>query len=382
MTLARLILEDGTVFSGRAFGSEGDSIGEAVFHTGVTSYHDVLSDAAYSGQIVTMTTPLIGNYGLSRDDFETSRPFIHGLVVREYETVPSNWRAVYTIEDLMKEHGIIGISGIDTRMLTRIIRRKGAMKGIITTSDRPIEQWMEMMHSTRLPVDQVERVSTDSLFRSPGNGERIVLIDYGSKHGILKELTQRGCDVVVVPHDVSAQQIHRLNPDGIQLSDGPGDPKQLAHAVQVIKELLGQYPIFGISLGHQLLALACGADTEKMKFGHRGGNYPVKELRTNRCFITSQNHGYAVKSDSIADTGLQVTHTNNNDGTIEGIEHTEHPAFSVQYHPEAGQGTLETDNLFDRFLTLIRHHRTTNPFIPSQARFVATKKGELQYAQK
>lgn len=382
MKLARLILEDGTVFTGKAFGSEGESVGEVVFHTGVTSYQDVLSDAAYCGQIVTMTTPLIGNYGLSRDDFESARPFVHGLVVREYEAVPSNWRAVHTIEELMKEHGIIGISGIDTRMLTKIIRSNGSMKGLITTSDGPAEQWIERLGSTGLVTDPVRLVSTNTLFHCPGDGARIVLIDFGSKKGILKELTKRGCDVVVVPHDVTVEQIRRLNPDGIQLSDGPGDPKQLTYAVQVVAQLLGEYPIFGISLGHQLLALACGADTEKMKYGHRGGNYPVKELRTNRCFITSQNHGYAVKFDSLTGTGLHVTHTNNNDGTIEGLEHSVHPAFSVQYHPEAGQGTLETDNLFDRFLAMIHRHQEMNPLIPSQARFVAAKKGELQYAQK
>jgi len=342
-----------------------------------------LSDPSYCGQIVTMTHPLIGNYGISRDDFEAMGPAIHGLVVREVEHVPSNWRAQYTLDQLLKEYGIPGISGIDTRMLTRKIRHAGTMKGVITTSDAPVEELAERLGAYQLLTDQVPRVSTKSIFTIPGRGERIVLIDFGSKSGILRELTKRGCDVIVVPHDTTAEQIRRLHPDGIQLSNGPGDPKNVMHAVKTISQLIGEYPIFGICLGHQLLALACGADTAKMKFGHRGGNHPVKDLRTNRCYITSQNHGYTVREDSLAGTGLQVTHINNNDGTIEGLRHEKYPAFSVQYHPEAAPGPIDSGYLFDEFLDMIREHRKRNSELPKQVQFAAANRmGELAYAQK
>jgi carbamoyl-phosphate synthase small subunit len=287
-----------------------------VFNTGITGYQEVLSDPSYCGQIVTMTFPLIGNYGINRDDFESNRPYIHGFVVRRHESVPSNWRAQYTIDQLLKEYGIVGISDIDTRMLTRIIRQHGTMKGILTTGNERIEELQERLGATPLLRDQVARTSTKSVFSSPGEKERIVLIDYGAKSGILRELTKRGCDVIVVPQDVTADEVRRLHPDGIQLSNGPGDPKDVPHAVETIRELLGEVPIFGICLGHQLFALACGADTDKLKFGHRGGNHPVKELESGRCFITSQNHGYTVKEESIAGTELEVTHNNNNDKTI------------------------------------------------------------------
>jgi carbamoyl-phosphate synthase small subunit len=389
---ARLLLEDGTLFTGKSFGAEGDSVGEVVFNTGITGYQEVLSDPSYCGQIVTMTYPLIGNYGIARDDFESVRPFIHGFVVRQHEEVPSNWRAEYSLGSLLKEYGIIGISEIDTRMLTRRIRHHGVMKGILTTSNRSVEELMEQMRGSSLMTDQVPRVSTKSVYSSPGSKERVVLVDFGSKSGILRDLTKRGCDVVVVPHDVTADQIRRLAPDGILLSNGPGDPKDVQCAVTMIRELLGEYPIFGICLGHQLFALASGADTEKLKFGHRGGNHPVKDLTTGRCYITSQNHGYTVKEDSIAGTELVVTHINNNDKTIEGLRHAVHPAFSVQYHPEAAPGPFDSSYLFDDFLAMIRQHRLDNPQIPRQAQISAASKlnpapaselkGELHYAKK
>lgn len=383
---ARLLLEDGTLFVGKAFGSTAESVGEVVFNTGITGYQEVLSDPSYCGQIVTMTYPLIGNYGITRDDFESVRPFIHGFIVREYEEVPSNWRAQYTLDELLKEYGIPGISGIDTRQLTRIIRHYGTMKGILTTSGQSVAELKELLQATPLMTDQVKRVSTRSVFSSPGNQERIVLVDFGSKSGILRDLTQRGCDVVVVPHDSTAEQIRRLQPDGILLSNGPGDPKDVPHAVQMISELMQEYPFFGICLGHQLFALACGADTDKLKFGHRGGNHPVKELKTNRCYITSQNHGYTVKQESISGTPLEVTHINNNDGTIEGLKHQSLPAFSVQYHPEASPGPYDSSYLFDEFLEMIREHRSAHPSVPKQVQFTASalkpEKGELQYAQK
>lgn len=379
---ARLLLEDGTLFTGKAFGSDAETKGEVVFNTGITGYQEVLSDPSYCGQIVTMTFPLIGNYGITRDDFESVRPFIHGFVVRHHEEVPSNWRAQYTLDYLLKEYGIPGISEIDTRQLTRILRHHGTMKGILTTSNKSIAELKERLSASTLMTDQVRRVSTKSVFSSPGNKERVVLVDFGAKSGILRDLTKRGCDVVVVPHDTTAEQIRRLRPDGIMLSNGPGDPKDVPHGVQMIKELLGEFPIFGICLGHQLFALACGADTVKLKFGHRGGNHPVKELATNRCFITSQNHGYTVKEDSIAGTPLVVTHINNNDKTIEGLKHKSLPVFSVQYHPEASPGPFDSAYLFDNFIEMIRNFKQENQQPPQQALFAATREGELQHAQK
>ncbi|MEO3947481.1 glutamine-hydrolyzing carbamoyl-phosphate synthase small subunit [Gorillibacterium sp. CAU 1737] len=356
---ARLLLEDGTLFTGLAFGAEGESTGEVVFNTGITGYQEVLSDPSYCGQIVTMTYPLIGNYGITRDDFESIRPFVHGFVVREHESMPSNWRAQDTVDHLLKEYGIPGISGIDTRMLTRILRHHGTMSGVLTTGKETVEELKERLQASTLMRDQVARVSTKSALHIPGPRERVAVIDYGSKSGIVRDLVSRGCDVVIVPQNATADVIRKLDPDGIMLSNGPGDPKDVPHAVETIKNLLGEIPIFGICLGHQLLSLACGADTEKMKFGHRGGNHPVKELATGRCYITSQNHGYTVKTESITGTKLEITHINNNDKTVEGVRHSEYPAFSVQYHPEASPGPEDSGYLFDQFIEMIRTHKET-----------------------
>lgn len=350
---ARLILEDGTEVIGTAFGAVTETLGEVVFNTGLTGYQEVLSDPSYCGQIVTMTYPLIGNYGINRDDFEAVRPYIHGFVVREHCDLPSNWRSTSTLDELLKAYDIPGISGVDTRMLTRKIRRYGTLKGLITTRCAPLHELVSYLQQATLMTDQVSRVSTKSLFSAPGTGHRVVLVDFGAKHGILRELSKRGCDVVVVPYDVTAQEIRRLQPDGILLSNGPGDPKDVPQAIAMIRQIVGEYPLFGICLGHQLFALASGADTEKMKFGHRGGNHPVKELATGRVYITSQNHGYAVKLDSIAATGLEVTHLALNDGTIEGLRDKKKQAFSVQYHPEAAPGPYDSGYLFDQFLDMI-----------------------------
>lgn len=350
---ARLILEDGTVCVGKAIGATSESIGEVVFNTGLTGYQEVISDPSYCGQIVVMTYPLVGNYGINRDDFESVRPFIHGFVVREHCDVPSNWRNSKTLDELLKLYDIPGIAGVDTRMLTRKIRHFGTLRGIITTSETPAEELIATLQASKLMVDQVSRVSTKSVFSSPGNGHRIVLVDFGSKHGILRELTKRGCDVVVVPYNTTAEEIRRIEPDGIMLSNGPGDPKDVPEAIQMIRDILGEYPLFGICLGHQLLSLAKGADTQKMKFGHRGGNQPVKELTTGRTYITSQNHGYAVTAESIEGTGLEVTHVSLNDDTIEGVRDVANRAFSVQYHPEAAPGPYDSGYLFDQFLDMI-----------------------------
>jgi len=379
---ARLLLEDGTVFEGVSFGAQTESFGEVVFNTSITGYQEVLSDPSYCGQIVTMTYPLIGNYGITRDDFESVRPYVHGFVVRQHEDVPSNWRAECSVGDLLREYDIPGISGIDTRMLTRKIRHHGTMKGLITVSNAPVEELKERLRAMIPMRDQVARVSTKQIFSAPGDRERIVVVDFGSKTGIVRELVKRGCYVVVVPHNTTAEEIRRMRPDGIILSNGPGDPKDVLHAVRMIRELLGEIPLFGICLGHQLFALACGADTEKMKFGHRGGNHPVKELATGRCFITSQNHGYTVVPESIDPSRLEVTHINNNDRTVEGLRHREYPAFSVQYHPEAAPGPYDSGYLFDQFLEMVREHWATHRKVPRQAIMMAARKGGEHVAKK
>ncbi|SEN16829.1 carbamoyl phosphate synthase small subunit [Lihuaxuella thermophila] len=349
---ARLLLEDGTLFTGTSFGAEGISIGEVVFNTSMTGYQEILTDPSYCGQIITMTYPLIGNYGLSRDDNESLRPYAHGLIVREHAEYASNWRNEYSLAYFLKEYGIIGISGIDTRMLTRKLRMHGTMKGIITTGDESAEELTERLQ-TPLMRDQVARVSTKSIHISPSYGKRVVLMDFGAKHNIVRELVERNCEVISVPYNTTAEEILRFRPDGVMLSNGPGDPKDVPEAIETIKKLLGKVPVFGICLGHQLLALACGADTEKLKFGHRGGNHPVKELATGRTVMTSQNHGYAVNPDSVKGTDLVISHINLNDGTVEGLEHKKFPAFSVQYHPESAPGPLDSGFLFDRFHELM-----------------------------
>ncbi|MFC6331336.1 glutamine-hydrolyzing carbamoyl-phosphate synthase small subunit [Paenibacillus septentrionalis] len=377
---ARLLLEDGTLFTGVSFGAETEKIGEVVFNTGMTGYQELLSDPSYCGQIVTMTYPLIGNYGITRDDFEAVRPNLFGMAVRRYEPIPSNWRSQFSLGELLKEYEIPGIAGIDTRMLTRKIRQFGSMRGLLTTGQEQVEELLERLTSSPVPHDQVARTSTNVVYSVPGRKERIVVLDCGSKNGIVHELSQRNCDIIVVPHTTTADQIRRLAPDGVQLSNGPGDPKDNLHVVETIKQLLGEFPIFGICLGHQLLALACGADTSKLKFGHRGGNHPVKELETGRCYITSQNHSYAVTEESIQSTDLVVTHINNNDKTIEGLKHKTHPAFSVQYHPEAAPGPNDSSYLFDQFIEMIRKHKQENPQRPRQAVLSEMLRGELTNA--
>jgi carbamoyl-phosphate synthase small subunit len=349
----QLILEDGTVFIGEGFGSEKDSIGEVVFNTGMTGYQEVLSDPSYCGQIVTMTYPLIGNYGINRDDFESIHPAIRGFIVKEVCNEPSNFRSQLTLDEYFKAKDIPGIAGVDTRKLTRIIREYGTLKGAICGIEANVHDIVSYLKKTELPRDQVKQVSTKTPYRSPGRGYRVVLVDFGMKHGILRELNRRNCDVIVVPYHSTAEEILRLNPDGIMLSNGPGDPKDVPEAVAMIQGILGKVPLFGICLGHQLFALACGADTEKMKYGHRGSNHPVKHLETGKVMITSQNHGYAVNPSSIENTRLQVTHIALNDGTIEGLRHLDVPAFTVQYHPEASPGPEDANKLFDDFLTMI-----------------------------
>lgn len=351
---ARLILEDGTVLEGQAFGAEGESFGEVVFNTGMTGYQEVLTDPSYYGQIVTMTYPLIGNYGVNVDDIESAHPHVRGFVVREWAEFPSNWRNRGDLDAYLKRHQILGIHGIDTRMLTKKIRVHGTMAGVITTLDTPVEAYVAKLKTEDVLVrNQVAHVTTKSTYRCPGEERRIVAMDFGMKAGVLRSLVARGCDVTVVPAQTSAEEILNWEPHGVMLSNGPGDPADLLDIIETVRELLPKVPVFGICLGHQLISLACGAKTDRLKFGHRGANHPVKDLLNGRCYITSQNHGYVVVPESLEGTGLELTHINQNDGSVEGVQHTKYPAFSVQYHPEARPGPDDSDYLFDRFMDLI-----------------------------
>jgi carbamoyl-phosphate synthase small subunit len=352
LTRAVLLLEDGTVVEGVSFGAQNAVLGEVVFNTSMSGYQEILTDPSYCDQMVVMTYPLIGNYGINRDDSETLEPFAKALIVRDYAESGSNWRLQDELSDWLKQKGIIGISGVDTRMLTRIIRRKGTMKAAIGTGDITVEQLRTMLNQP-LPRDQVKRVSTPVRYRIPGTKEKVVLIDFGSKHGILRHLTERGCNVTVVPYNTTAEEIMTLCPDGVVLSNGPGDPEDVPEAIETISRLIGRVPLFGICLGHQLLALASGAKTEKMVFGHRGGNHPVKELTSGKILMTSQNHSYTVNLESVKGTPLKVTHINQNDGTVEGLAIPEQHAFSVQFHPEASPGPEDSGELFARFIEMI-----------------------------
>jgi len=346
----QLVLEDGTVFIGNAFGSEIETVGEVVFTTGMTGYQETITDPSFCGQIVTLTYPLIGNYGVNREDFESINPAIKGLIVKEAATYPSNWRSDISIHEFLERKGIPGIEGIDTRKLTRIIRKYGTLKGAICSIKENPEEVIARLKQIELPTNQVKQVSTKNPYPSPGRGHKVVLVDFGSKHGILRELNNRDCDVTVVPYHTSAEEILSLHPDGVMLSNGPGDPKDVPEAIKMVRDLLGKVPLFGICLGHQLFALACGADTYKLKFGHRGANHPVKDLRTGKVVFTSQNHGYAVDETSIPYSDLEITQININDQTVEGLKHKKYSAFTVQYHPEASPGPEDSNQLFDEFL--------------------------------
>lgn len=370
---AILALADGRVFHGKSFGATGEVTGEVVFNTSMTGYQEILTDPSYRGEIVTMTYPMIGNCGINPEDVESSRPHLAGFVVKEYHEVPSNWRARMSLDAYLKENGIVGIQGIDTRALVRHIRDHGAQTGIISSVDTDSASLVEKAKAAPSIVgrDLVREVTCEAPYHwdeglwELGQGYtrpeaparfKVVAYDFGIKRNILRNLVSLGCDVTVVPAETPAEEVLAMNPDGVFLSNGPGDPEPIHYAQENIRKILGKKPIFGICLGHQLLSLALGGKTYKLKFGHRGGNQPVLQGDQHAVEITSQNHGFAVDAASITDSAVQ-THVNLNDNTVEGICHRTLPAFSVQYHPEASPGPHDARYLFDRFIAMMEREK-------------------------
>jgi carbamoyl-phosphate synthase small subunit len=366
--IAKLALEDGTVFTGRAFGAGGTSEGEVVFNTSMCGYQEILTDPSYKGQMVTMTYPLIGNYGVNRQDVESRRPQAAGFIIKELSPIASNYRSDMTLDRYLKENGIIGIEGIDTRALTRRLRIDGSMRGVLSTEILDDRQLVERAQkgAQMAGADWVQAVKPDKSYEwdedrgqwkkagERGDGLHVVALDCGAKQNILRHFADRGVRVTVLPGDASAEEILSHSPDGIFVSNGPGDPAVLDYAVRPLKQVLDQVPVFGICLGHQLLAQAIGAKTYKLKFGHRGGNQPVMNLQTGRVEITSQNHGFSVDRVSLEAAGGVVTHINLNDDTVEGFRHKTLPVFSVQYHPEASPGPHDAAYLFDAFVEMMK----------------------------
>ncbi len=372
--IAKLALENGKVFTGVQFGAEGEVSGEVCFNTSLTGYQEIISDPSYAGQLITMTTPMIGNYGVNGDDMESLKPHARGFIVREYFDYHSNFRAETGLGEFLTKHGIVAIQGIDTRMLTKMLRSEGALRGVLSTTDTDDASLVAKARALPSMAGQdlasevtcltpYEWTSVDTTqFAVPavqGDGTqprstfRVVVYDFGVKHNILRRLTSYGCSLTVVPASTSAEDVLAMDPDGIFLSNGPGDPDAVKYAIANLKKLVGKKPMFGICLGHQLLALALGGTTYKLKFGHRGGNHPVKNLATGDIEVTSQNHGFAVDWKSMDESQLTLTHVNLNDATVEGFEHKTLPLFCVQYHPEASPGPHDSDYLFKRFIGMM-----------------------------
>lgn len=347
-----ICLADGTVFEGKSFGATGEVLGELVFTTGMGGYIETLTDPSYFGQIVMQTFPLIGNYGFIDEDKESEKSAVSAYIVREYCEAPSNFRCGTTLDEYLKANNIVGVYDVDTREITKIIREHGVMNAVITANPDTVDY--DKIKAFTI-CDAVKSVSADRPYMSASDEHKynVVLIDYGTKKNIVRELNKRGCNVAVVPYDTKADDILSLNPDGIMLSNGPGDPEENTDAIEELKKLVGKKPIFAICLGHQLLALSQGAETTKLKYGHRGVNQPVKNLETGRTFISSQNHGYAVVNDSVEAVGGKISYINANDGTCEGVDYTDRQAFSVQFHPEACSGPHDTRFIFDKFISMM-----------------------------
>lgn len=352
-----LILEDGTIFTGKAFGSELGSKGEVIFYSGMTGYQEIITDPNYNGYIVTMTYPLIGNYGINRDDFESISPHVEGVIVKELSYNPSNFRSDETMDEFLRRQQIPGIAGIDTRKLTRLIRNKGTLRGILTDAGET-EQFSERLFSNWEERHLVKETSITKPYIVPGRGMRITVVDLGMKHSILHELTERQCNVTVVPYNYSAEEILRFKPDGVLFSNGPGNPENVSEVTETINNLLGRIPIFAVGLSHQLFALANGATIKKLHVGHYGTNYAVKDIKSNRTWSTTQSRHFYVDEASLEKADLSITFRSANDGTIEGLQHKTYPAFSVQFNPEGAPGPNETNFLFDVFLQMISQTKT------------------------
>ncbi|HIU33154.1 MAG TPA: glutamine-hydrolyzing carbamoyl-phosphate synthase small subunit [Candidatus Pullichristensenella excrementigallinarum] len=352
----KIVLESGEEYLGNGFGDPGDRVLEIVFNTSMVGYQEIVSDPSYTNQMVVMTYPLIGNYGTADDDFETRVPTLGALVVREYNDQPSNFRYTRTLSEILEENHIPGIEGIDTRKLTRSIRDFGSRRALITGADTPREEALELLRATPVPHDAVQKVSCKKRWYSRAFNHKfnVVAVDCGIKLNIVRSLNARGCNVTVAPWNTAADEILSMRPDGLFLSNGPGDPEDVPEVAQLVRALRGKLPIFGICLGHQIISLAYGAKTYKLKFGHRGGNHPVKNLRTGKIEITSQNHSYAVDAASLHGTGLELTHLNLLDNTVEGVACHDERVFSVQYHPESAPGPQDSGYLFDRFIQNMR----------------------------
>ena len=357
---AKIALEDGAVFEGHPFGATGERYGEVVFNTSMTGYQEVLTDPSYKGQIVTMTYPLIGNYGVNSEDIESRKVFLEGFVVRECSGIASNWRSQKSLSEYLEENSIVGIEGVDTRALTRHIRLQGAMRAVLSADDLDNKSLINKAKSSPGLVgrDLVKEVTLNKVKNFNKEGKyKVVVIDCGVKSNILRQLVDSKCSVIVVPAKTEVEQILNLKPDGVLLSNGPGDPAGVPYVVETVKRLIGKLPIFGICLGHQLLGLAFGGKTYKLKFGHHGGNHPVKELKTGKISITVQNHGFCVDIESLDNKDVEITHINLNDNTLEGMRHKRLPIFSVQFHPEASPGPHDSQYLFREFIGMMEQNR-------------------------
>ncbi|OPJ60303.1 glutamine-hydrolyzing carbamoyl-phosphate synthase small subunit [Clostridium oryzae] len=348
-----IYLEDGTIYKGKGFGKRGVSSGELVFNTSITGYEEILTDPSYAGQVITMTYPLIGNYGVNSFEKESSDVYARGFIVKRACNNPSNYLSEDSIDEMLKKMGVVGVCDLDTRSITRKIRTGGALKCVIANEEISENDIKQIIEREKDKTDfYMDEVSTKGILHIPGDGPKIAVMDFGVKNNIIRNLRKRGCAVTIFPYNTNLEQVMEIKPDGVLLSNGPGDPQTVTSGIEFTKKIINLVPTFGICLGHQILALALGGDTYKMKFGHRGGNHGIYDIEKDRAYITSQNHGYAVKPEGLEDKGIIVTHRNLNDDTVEGIRHKELPVFSVQFHPEGAAGPTDTDYLFDKFISL------------------------------